>query len=313
MWIKMLYKGYTSVTVILYLVLTASGPLYIFGRDYPLDEGIEVISIFLTQIRSCMNFVIFVIYKKEIQNLITSLYKNFYVHDTNLSAEESSLVGEAIVHARKMTAAYFTLYTATALSMILHPLTHKPTDLDQEEALNRTEGPQRILPFKTWYPNWDTTKSPQYEIEYFAQATLAVLEAWCVASTDTFCVTLMIYVGCQFDLLGLVMKNMNRNLKSGFGESKKSADGSYPTQILALNNAMLPVIPEENAGKNQDVVNDSDRFRASHESSLQDKGVHSGREEGCRLPYKTKSCKKAEINTMTYIKDCIKHHQSVLT
>jgi hypothetical protein len=310
-WINILYKGYQSVAVILYLVLTASAPLYIFGRDYPLEEGIEVISIFMTQIRSGMNFVTFIIYKKEIQNLMITLNKNFYIHGRNLSAEESSVVREAIEHARKMTIGYVTLYSLTGLSMMLHPLTFKPTDLDQEDAFNHTEGPHRILPFKTWYPKWDTTKSPQYEIEYFAHATLTALEAWCVSSTDTFCVTLMIYVGCQFDLLGLALKNMN--LKSGVGACKKRVNGSYPTQILTLNNnSTLPVISEENEAKARNDANYNDRLKASDESSLQDKGAQFRREEEYRTPSTAKSCKQAERETTMYIKECIKHHQSVL-
>ncbi|XP_021929942.1 odorant receptor coreceptor-like [Zootermopsis nevadensis] len=255
-----------------------------------------------------MNIVTFIIYKKEIQNLITSLYRNFYIHGTNLSAEESSVVREAMDHARSMTIGYVTLYSITGLSMILHPLTFKSTDLDQDDAFNHTEGPHRILPFKTWYPKWDTTKSPQYEIEYFVQATLTALEAWCVSCTDTFCVTLMIYAGCQFDLLGLALKNMNKNMKSDIGAHKKGTNASYPIQTLSLNNSTLPVIPEENEGKIRNNVSTSGRLKASDESTLQDKGW----EDGYHVPPTVKSCMQVERETATYIKECIKHHQSVL-
>jgi hypothetical protein len=312
-WINILYKCYISVTVIFYLVLTALSPLYIFGKEYPLDEGIEVISITVTQIRSAMNFVTFVIYRKEIQNLILSLHKNFYIHSRNLSIEESCAVREAIEHARKMTTAHFSLYSITGLIMILHPVTAPtPADLDQENAFNHTKGPHRILPFKTWYPYWDTTKSPQYEIEYFVQATLTALEAWCVSSTDTFCVSLMIYVGCQFDLLGLSLKNTKKNVlsKSDTGEDKKTVNGSYPVQTLTSNNLTLHAVPEDIEDTVGNEVKESDCSNVQDESALQH--MQFGWEKEHKKPTTVKSCKQVEIETTTYVKECIEHHQSLL-
>jgi hypothetical protein len=306
-WINILYKGYTTFTVVLFFSVSVAAPLFLTCADYTLQDGIEVMSILLTQIRSGMKITTFIVYRKEIQNLITSLYKNFYIHDRILSAEETSVVREAIGYTRKMTAGYVTLYCTTAMSMILHPLTYTPTDLVQEDAFNRTEGPtmSRPIPFKSWYPNWDTTKSPQYEIEYFAQATLTALEAWCVASTDTFCVTLMIYVGCQFDLLGLAMKNI--------GACKKFKEGFYRTRIPTLDNSLeLPIIKENVGNTPQRNAKDSGRWSASNETALQNDVTLFGCAEGDQTPSTVEFYNQVERETTAYITECIKHHQSLL-
>ncbi|KDR14145.1 hypothetical protein L798_11783 [Zootermopsis nevadensis] len=314
-WINILYKGYTTFTVGLFFSVSAAAPLFIICADYTLQDGIEVMSILLTQIRSGMKLITFIIYKKEIQNLILSLYKNFFIHGRNLSAEETSVVRETIDYTRKMTLGYIILYCTTALSMILHPLTFTPTDLEQESAFNQTARPQssRPIPFKSWYPNWDITKSPQYEIEYLAQATLTALEAWCLACIDTFCVALMIYAGCQFDLLGLALKNMNKGLKFDIGAYQKRKKGSYRIKILTLNdNLRLSVITENVGNKPHTNLKEINRWSTSDVTVLQNSVVQFGWEDEDQRPSTVKPCTQDEIEAMMYIKKCIEHHHSLL-
>jgi hypothetical protein len=136
-----------------------------------------------------------------------------------------------------------------------------------------------------------------------------------MACTDTFCVTLMIYVGCQFDLLGLALKNMKKNmlLKSDTGAYKTREKGFYRIQILTLNNSLrLPVIKENVGNKPQKNVKDIGRWRASEETALQNNVIQFGWEEEDQTPSTVKSYKQVEKETMTYIKECIRYHQSLL-
>jgi hypothetical protein len=261
-----------------------------------------------------MKIMTFIVYRKEIQKLINALYENFYLHGGNLTAEESSIIRGAIGYARKITIGYTILYCVTGLSMILHPLTSARAELDDEDALNYTAGPHRGLPFKSYYPNWDSTKSPQYEIEYAAQATLTALEAWCMGCIDTFCVTLMIYVGCQFDLLGISLKNINKNvlLKSGPGIYKKRLKGHYPEQILILKRPVLFVIPEKGENKIQKNVNDKYCLNTTDGHTSQDSSTQFGCGEGSHTSSTVKSYMQVEREVLMYIKGCIKHHQSLL-
>jgi hypothetical protein len=313
-WINVLYKGYTTFTVTLFYSVSIAAPLFIICEDYPLQDGIEVMSILLTQVRSAMKLMTFILYRKEVQKLIRTLYENFYIHGRNLTAEESSIIREAIGYARRITLGYVILYCITGLSMILHPLTSTTTGLGDADASNYTAGPHRSLPFKSYYPNWDSKKSPEFEIEYAAQATLTALEAWCMGCIDTFCVTLMIYVGCQFDLLGISLKNINKNvlLKSGPGIYKKRIKDSYPKQILILKRSDLFVIPEKVENKIRQNVNDSDCLNTMDESTLQDITTQFGWGEGNRALSTVKSYMQVERETVTYIKECIKYHQSLL-
>ncbi|XP_033611727.1 odorant receptor coreceptor-like [Cryptotermes secundus] len=306
-WINILYKGYTTFTVTLFYSVSIAAPLFIICEDYPLQDGIEVMSILLTQLRSGMKLMTFILYRKEVQNLIRTLYENFYIHDRNLTAEESSIIRQATGYARKITTSYIILYCITGLSMILHPLTPTRVELGEKDTLNYTAGPHRSLPFKSYYPNWDSTKSPQYEIEYAAQATLTALEAWCMGCIDSFCVTLMICVGYQFDLLSISLKNINKNalMKSGPEIYKKRIEGNYPEQILK--NPALFVIQEKGENRIRKNVNNRDCLNRTYGSTLR-----FGCGEGSHTSSTMKSFAQVERENLTYVKECIKYHQSLL-
>jgi hypothetical protein len=301
-WINTLYKGYTVFTVTLFFSVSVAAPLYIFCTHYSLEDGIEVMSILLTQVRSGMKIMTFVMYRKEIQNLITALYWNFYIHGRELTVDESRSVREKIKYAQKISLGWITLYIITALSMVLHPLTSVETDLAHDDTVNDIGVARRNLPFKSWYPNWDSTKSPEYEVEYLAQATLTVLEAWCLGCIDTFCVTLMIYVGCQFDLLGISLRNISKNvqLKTGAAICKREIQVSYSTKTPTLNNGSTSV-----ANKDQMKVNNS----AVDKSALRDSYMQLRWEEGNHV---ISTDMQVEKETKLYIKECIRHHQSLL-
>jgi hypothetical protein len=280
-----------------------------------LEDGIEVMSILLTQIRSGMKIMTFVIYRKEIQKLVRALYENFYIHGTELTAHESSIIRETIKYGRKISIGCLTLYLITALSMILHPLTSVQTDQTHENTLNHTRESHRNLPFKSWYPNWDTTKSPEYEIEYLSQATLTLLESWCLGCIDTFCVTLMIHVGCQFDLLGISLRNINKNVLSKIGTAvyRRRIQVSYPTKLLTLDKRSTSfVLPKKVESQEKTDVNDSDSCFLWDESALQDNYTHLGWKEVNNMIGTDYSCKQFEKENMLYIKGCIRRHQSLL-
>jgi hypothetical protein len=202
----------------------------------------------------------------------------------------------------------------TALSMILQPLTSVQTDQAHEDTLNRTREAHTTLPFNSWYPNWDITKSPEYEIEYLGQSMLALLEAWCLGCIDTFCVTLMIHVGCQFDLLGVSLRSISKNVlyKIGTVVYRRGIQVSYPTKLLTLDKRPTFFVPKKVESQEQTDVNDSDSSYLSDESALQENYTQLGWKEVNHMTSTDNSCKQFEKETMLYIKECIRRHQSLL-
>jgi hypothetical protein len=75
LWINKLYKGYTAFTVILFFSVSSRNPLFIFCTDYSLEDGIEVMSIFLTQVRSGTKIIIwrYFIQKRGRERLVSSV------------------------------------------------------------------------------------------------------------------------------------------------------------------------------------------------------------------------------------------------
>jgi len=313
-WMNKLYKGYTTFTVTLFFSMTLGNPLFIFCTDYSLEDGIEVVSIFLTQIRSGMKIMTFIIYRKEIQKLITALYENFCIHGTELTDHETSIIRETIKYARKISIGCLTLYCFTGLSMVLQPLTSLQKDQTHEDILNQTREVHRNLPFKSWYPNWDTTKSPQYEIEYLGQATITLLESWCLGCVDTFCVTLMIHVACQFDLLAISLRSISKNVLSKIGTAvyRRRTQVSYPTKLLNFDKRTTSVTPKKVESQEQTDVIESDSCYLSDQSAVQDNYMQLKWKEVNHMISTDNSCKYFEKETMLCIKECIRRHQSLL-
>jgi hypothetical protein len=73
----------------------------------------------------------------------------------------------------------------------------------------------RRLPFSAWYP-YNTKISPLYEITYLYQ----VISVWCLAianlNMDTLIAALMMYIGCQCDILCDDMKNLRNSVGDDF-------------------------------------------------------------------------------------------------
>ena len=313
-WINILYKCYMIFNVTLFLFVSVFIPGYVFANDCTLEEAIEVLSILMTQVRSGMKLMTFVLYRKEIQNLIKTLYKNFYIRGKELDAQESRIVQEAIKNGRKVSIGYFTLVSTTVVAMLLHPLTFKPTEMDQEGVLNHTAGPHRILPFKLYFPKWNATMSPQYEIEYVVQIMITTLEGWFIGSIDSFSATIMILIGCQFDLLcnSLLTMNKDESLKSGIETYEKRTE-IYSKQTLILDkNSTLRKKGESTGNKIRNNMNDSDYLNEWHERTYQDTDMEFEWEEGEYMLLTAKSYEQTEREAMIYVKECIRYHQSIL-
>ncbi|GFG28369.1 hypothetical protein Cfor_04252 [Coptotermes formosanus] len=314
-WANILYKCYKIFNVTLFLFVSVLMPGYFLDKDYSLEEAIEVASIVLTQVRSGMKLMTFVLYRKEIQNLIKALYKNFYLRGKELDARESRIVHEAIKNGRTVSIGYFTLVFITVVSMLLHPLTSTSTDMNEEGTLNHTAGPHRILPFKLWFPKWDATNSPKYEIEYVGQIMITTLEGWFVGSTDAFSATVMILVGCQFDLLCNSLKNINKDacLKSGT-EAHENRSGSYSKRTVILDKSSTFRVKAEITGnKSRNNMSDSVCLNKWDENTFHDTDMDFDWKEDNQRPPTAKFYEQTERAAITYIKECIRYHQSLLT
>jgi hypothetical protein len=256
----------------------------------------------------------FVLYRKEIRNLIKGLYNNFYIRGKELDAQESRIVHEAIQNGRRVSIVYFSLVSSTVVAMLLQPLTVRQAEMDQEGALNHTEEPHRILPFKLWFPNWNPTTSPQYEIEYVVQIMITTLEGWYIGAADSFCATIMILVGCQFDLLCNSVMHINKDAycKSG-NETHEMRTESYSKQTPVVEeNSTLFIKAERTGSKIRNNVNDNACLNDWHERTSQDTDTEFEWEEAKQVVLTAKSYEKTEREAITYVKECIRHHQSLL-
>ena len=314
-WINITYKSYMIFNVMLFSFVSFFMPGFLLSKDCcSMEDTIEVISIMMTQIRSGMKLMTFIFYRKEIRNLIKAIYKNFYIRGKELDDHESRIVHEAIENGRRVSIGYFSLVSSTVVAMLLNPLTIKQTEMDQEGAFNGTEVPRRILPFKLWFPYWNPATSPQYEIEYVVQIMITTLEGWFIGAIDSFCATIMILVGCQFDLLcnSLTSISKDASLKSEIETHTKGIERFSKQTLILDKNSTLLMEADRTENKTQKNMNDSIYMNEWHDSNSQDKDMEFEWEEGKQILLAAESYEQNEREAITCVKECIAYHQSLL-
>ncbi|KAJ9591692.1 hypothetical protein L9F63_001779, partial [Diploptera punctata] len=272
--INYIYRSYNAFTIFLLCFTSMGIPSWLIFTEYPLEEGIEVMSILITQFRCLSRFLTFVIHRNGIKNLISNLYNNFNVHGKTFNEEESCIIEQTITKCRKITKYYVGLFCCTGISMVLQPLTAKEEE-NFDEHFNSTTHFERPLPFKTYFPKWNISRSPQYEMEYVAHSYLALVESFGIGSIDSFCVTILMYISCQFDLLCISLKNIKKNALKNINNQ------------ISLDDTLNP----------KDIIEGSiiiQKYRSN--STVTDKTQDSAMTE----------------TEFTYIVKCIRHHQSML-
>ena len=270
------------MTIFLIGFIGSGVPFFLVYTEYSLEEGIEVMSILITQMRCLSRFFTFFVYRNRISNLISKLYSNFHVHRESFDEEESQMIEETTAKCKIITKYYVGLFICTGVSMVMQPITAKDGDL--EEGSNLTSESHRPLPFKSYYPKWDSNRSPQYETEYVAQSYLALIESLGIGSIDSFCVTILMYVSCQFDLLSISLRNLKKNV------------------LLKIKNEK-----DINSSIDKNISNTSEEITTSLRcvSNTEDKiKIASTCDSGNSIIVET------EITE--YITKCIRHHQAML-
>ena len=279
-YINKLYRGFNIVIIFLIVFVGSGVPLYLIFVEYSLEDGIELMSMLVTLARCIIRFGTFIFYRKRISNLITKLYNNFNVHGESFNEEESQIIAGTIAKCNKITKYYVGLFICTGISMAMQPIT--ATDEQFVEDSNTTSDSQRSLPFKTYFPKWNAALSPQYEMEYTAQSYTAIMGCFGIGAIDSFCVTLLMCVSCQFELLCISLRNVKKNILLKINKEKETNSFSELNKCEDDDNTPVLII-----------------------NNIKDKTE-------ITLPCECENSTMMEMEITIYITKCIRHHQAML-
>jgi len=228
---SILYNLRQDLVYLLYYSFAFSIFAYLFVARRNFSDMIETIAytITLTVLALKMNVIVF--RGDEVQHIIKTVQENFFIHGTELSIENRKIVKNAMKRARKITIAYLTLQSIVWVIFMFGPLisfdvmlqTHNTTNISSETVVY-----DRKLPIQFWTP-LDVTLSPQFEIAYSYIMLTGSITTMNLVGIELFCMTILIYLTGQFELLCDSIRNASENVKFRLDKRQRSSSGSNGT------------------------------------------------------------------------------------
>jgi hypothetical protein len=225
---SILYNVRQAILLLLYYTFVFSIFVYLFVAWGNFSDIIETISYAITVTVTTLKMNVIMFRSDEVQHIVKTVQENFLIHGTKLSIENRNIIKNAIKQARQFTVAYLTMRTIVLVVFLVGPLitfdvmlqTHNTTNISSETIVC-----DRKLPVRIWTP-LDVTQSPHFEIAYtYIVLTVSISTLnWVV--TDIFCLTTLIYLTGQFELLCDSIRNASEKVKYRIEGKQHSSAGS---------------------------------------------------------------------------------------
>ncbi|PSN40045.1 Odorant receptor 54 [Blattella germanica] len=230
-----IYQVFTQMGVIIFTV-GVTVEMYVLRDDT--ENALEMIGWIITHIILCYKLYVFVIRKPEINYLISTLPKNFVIDGKNRRIDNKDLADIVMKGARSVVMTYaIVMGSSIVLYVDISPLINYMTSAAEVQNItlfNQTEGAQRELPVRLWLP-FDTTETPMFEITYVYLAICAHTEGMLSCSIDVFCMSVIIILTGQFELLCDALKN-STNYSLARSESTTQKGVNYDNQQKIMDN-----------------------------------------------------------------------------
>jgi hypothetical protein len=304
-WKNSLYICYKIVLGTLVSFCSFGIMWYCFTVYDSLEHVIENMIVLVEIINLAGKAFSFNVYKEELYYLIESIPRKFFVDAScHINEVQMTLTMSTINYVRKITISMPVLYMFTVAAMASHPLFVQSEDY----GYNSSYSFQNNLLFKTWYPYF-TEENSYYEIQYIFQMISAVFIASFDVATDVTSIAILAYLAFQFQLLNDSVRDMSKNVmlklktdtrdrntstesfngldKIGkIGQGSASLIGNFSLREVQKHRQRYACGDEKyNAESTQIVLDESERDFAQWE---------------------------IEAEMLTYLKSCIRHHQSLL-
>jgi hypothetical protein len=222
------YNVRQAILLLLHYSFSLSMFVYLFVAWGNFSDMIETISYTITVIVTSLKMNVIMFRNEEVQHIVKTVQENFFIHGTELSTENRKIIKYVIKQARQFTVAYLTLRTIVLVVFLASPVitfdamlqTHNTTNISSETIVF-----DRKLPLRLWTP-LDVTQSPHFEIAYtYVVLTVSITTMYWLA-IDIFCLTTIIYLTGQFELLCDSIRNASEKVKHRIENRQHSSAGS---------------------------------------------------------------------------------------
>ncbi|KAJ9600303.1 hypothetical protein L9F63_009379 [Diploptera punctata] len=169
------------------------------------EEFAECLKYLLKQSRNVIKVGTVLVQKNKILDLIKTVEESFYVHDKDLTVEETTIVRKCMDNARRFSFIYLFQWFCT---LVLESSIKE--EIHEMETQNFTNENLRKMPIKLWVP-FPTENTPFYQIGVVYNVLFVISGSWFSAVTDTLIFTFLFYMTSQFEILGCSIKNMRKD------------------------------------------------------------------------------------------------------
>jgi hypothetical protein len=195
-WRFFLYNFSKSVTISCIIIVSMGFIVETYITRDNLEEFAESFSLLITQTKNSVKLIALFVHRKKVLDIIKNAGQNFFIHEKDLSPEESSLICRYLRRARRFTFIFWVQWGLCLLS--------------QSASMRTADNSVREMPIKMWVP-FDTTQSPFYELGYAYNILSCIIVSWYVALTDSLFFVVIIQTTAQFELLGHSLRTHGRN------------------------------------------------------------------------------------------------------
>jgi len=195
-WQVFLYNLSKVITISCIIIVSLGFIVESYITRDKLEEFAESIGLLITQTKNSAKLIALLVHRKKVLEIIRNAAEQFFIHEKNLSPEESSLISRYLRRAKRYT---FIFWVQWALCLVFQSASKRTAD-------NKV----REMPIKMWVP-FDTTHSPYYELGYAYNTLSCIIVSWHVAVTDTLFFAIVIQMTAQFELLGHSLRTRGRD------------------------------------------------------------------------------------------------------
>jgi hypothetical protein len=205
-WRVFLYNLSKFVTISCIIIVSSGLTIAPCITRENLEEFAESIGLLISQIKNSVKLIAIFVHRKKVLEIVKNAGEQFFIHEKNLSPEESSLIGRYLRRGKRYT---FIFWVQWALCLVFQSASKRTADDKVRE-----------MPIKMWVP-FDTTHSPYYELGYAYNILSCIIVSWHVAVTDTLFFVVVIQMTAQFELLGHSLQTHGRDYEGIRGEKMK--------------------------------------------------------------------------------------------
>ncbi|PSN30185.1 Odorant receptor 52 [Blattella germanica] len=215
-----LYRCYTYIVKFFMIYFAIGIPMKIIYPEST-EKAMEMVIMGIAHVILLFKLYLFYFRKKELEQVMSDVKKNFHIHGNRLTTENQKIIYETMLKARYICVTfaimlYFSFFVYCDILPLVTIKNHEYTFNFESTGclihnITITYSEMR-LPIDVWLP-YSLKKTFVFQLTYTLLLIGCQVEAFNYISTDALFITLILYISGQFELLCDSLRSMPKNLE----------------------------------------------------------------------------------------------------